>query len=75
MAKQLTGKILSNKMQKTVVVEVDTIKLHPLYKKRYRRTKKYAAHTEESLQIGNQVVIEEVRPLSKTKKWKVVRVL
>jgi small subunit ribosomal protein S17 len=72
--RKLTGTIISNKMPKTVVVMVERIKEHPKYKKRYRVSKKYKAHLErEGYKVGDKVVIEECRPISKDKKWKVVR--
>jgi len=72
--KQLIGKIISNKMQKTVVVEVERIKQHPLYKRRYKIHKKYKAHIEkEGYKVGDRVIIEECRPISKEKKWKVIK--
>lgn len=71
---QLIGKIVSDKMQKTVVVSVESIKEHPKYKRRYRMHKKYKAHVENSeYKIGDKVVIEECKPISKDKKWKVVK--
>lgn len=74
MKKQLKGVVVSNKMQKTIVVKVDRIVLHPKYKKRYRVSKKYKAHTFQSsdFQIGDLVLIEECRPLSKDKRWRVI---
>jgi len=54
------------------VVSVERLKEHPKYKKRIKSHKKYKAHTEESFNEGDRVVIEECRPLSKDKKWKVV---
>lgn len=72
--KQLKGKIISDKMQKTVVVEVERMKESPKYKKRYKIHKKYKAHDEkEEYKVGDRVIIEECRPLSKDKKWKVIR--
>ena len=72
--RKLTGQITSNKMQKTVVVRVESIKAHPKYKKRYKTHKKYKAHDEKGeYQIGDIVVIEECAPISKDKKWKVVQ--
>jgi small subunit ribosomal protein S17 len=72
--RQLTGTIISDKMQKTVVVKVERIKKHPKYKKRYRSSKKYKAQREGGeYKIGDKVVIEECRPLSKEKKWKVIK--
>lgn len=72
--KQLIGIVSSNKMDKTVVVKVDTIKKHPKYKRRYRVSKKYKAHNDgEKLEIGNRVVIQECRPISKDKRWRVIK--
>lgn len=71
--KQLKGKIISDKMQKTVVVEVERIKENPKYKKRYKIHKKYKAHDEkEEYKTGERVIIEECRPLSRDKKWRVI---
>jgi len=72
--KQLTGTIISNKMQKTIVVQVERIKEHPKYKRRYKFHKKYKAHLEDGeYQVGERVVIEECRPMSKEKRWKVIK--
>jgi len=73
--KRLEGRVTSNKMQKTVVVKVETLKTHPLYKKKYKVHKKYKAHVEneKEYQIGDRVVIEECRPISKEKKWRVIK--
>jgi len=71
--KQLKGIIISDKMQKTMVVEVERIKKHPKYKKRYKVHKKYKAHNEKGeFKIGDEVIIEECRPLSKDKRWQVI---
>ncbi len=67
---QKVGKVVSNKMDKTVVVAVDYVRRHPLYHKRMTRTSKFYAHDEEnSCREGDVVRIEETRPLSKTKRW------
>jgi len=72
--KRLTGKIVSAKMQKTLVVEVERIKQHPKYKRRLKVHKKYKAHYNEGeFKIGDRVIIEECRPISKDKKWKVLK--
>jgi small subunit ribosomal protein S17 len=72
--KRLKGVIISDKMQKTVVVQVERIKEHPKYKRRYKIHKKYKAHDEkEEYKIGDKVVIEECRPISKDKSWKVIK--
>ena len=72
--KQITGAVVSNKMQKTVVVKVERIKEHPRYKKRYKVHKKYKAHDEKGeCKKGDKVIIEECRPMSKEKRWRVIR--
>jgi len=71
--KQLTGIVVSNKMQKTVVVRTESVKEHSRYKKRFKAHKKYKAHSDEECAAGDKVVIEECRPLSKDKKWRVVK--
>ena len=71
--KQLTGIVVSNKMQKTAVVKVESVKEHPRYKKRFKAHKKYKAHSDQELAPGDKVIIEECRPLSKDKKWLVVK--
>ncbi|MHA2620677.1 MAG: 30S ribosomal protein S17 [bacterium JZ-2024 1] len=72
-AKQVVGTVVSNKMQKTVVVEVAKYKPHPLYGKRTRKTKKYYADTGgKQFSIGDVVVIQLCRPLSRLKRWRVV---
>ena len=72
--KKLTGIVISNKMEKTVVVRAESIKKHPKYKRRYKFHKKYKAHVENGeYQIGEKVVIEECRPISKEKHWRVIK--
>jgi small subunit ribosomal protein S17 len=69
----LTGRVTSDKMDKTVTVLVDRRVMHPLYKKFIRRSKNYAAHDEQNLcAIGDVVRIEECKPISKRKTWLVV---
>lgn len=71
--KKLQGIVVSDKMQKTVVVEVESIKEHPKYKRRFKSHKKYKAHTEtQEYHMGDKVVIEETAPISKDKRWKVI---
>ena len=71
--KRLTGKVVSNKMQKTVVVEVERIKEHQKYKRRFKVHKKYKAHDEKGeYKVGERVIIEECRPISKEKRWRVI---
>lgn len=70
--RKLQGVVLSNKMQKTVTVRIDRLKKHPRYLKQYLVSKKYKAHDETGeYKIGDVVVIEETRPMSKGKRWKV----
>ncbi|ADD40904.1 30S ribosomal protein S17 [Stackebrandtia nassauensis] len=70
------GLVVSDKMNKTAVVEVEDRVKHPLYGKVLRRTKKYKAHDEENeCGIGDRVQIMETRPLSKTKRWRIVEIL
>ena len=72
--KKLTGKVFSNKMQKTIVVKVERLKEHPKYKRRFKTHKNYKAHIEEGeYNIGDKVVIEECMPISKDKKWRVIK--
>src|ERR1700734_2418577 len=69
----LTGRVTSDKMDKTVTVLVDRRVMHPLYKKFIRRSKNYAAHDEDNVcKTGDLVRIEECRPISKRKTWMVI---
>jgi small subunit ribosomal protein S17 len=70
------GRVVSDKMDKTVVVSVDYLRRHPLYRKTIRRTSKFKAHDEHNrCKVGDLVLIEETRPLSKTKRWIVREIL
>jgi small subunit ribosomal protein S17 len=72
----LSGKIVSAKMAKTVIVEVSAVKVHPKYHKRYHVTKKYPSHVEAGeYAVGDKVEIQECPPKSKTVFWKVVKKL
>lgn len=74
--KTRVGRVVSDRMDKTVVVAVETFKRHPLYKKAVRRTIKYKAHDEKNeCQLGNMVRIVETRPLSKEKRWRVAEIM
>lgn len=74
--KMKVGTVVSNKMDKTVVVKVITTTKHPLYKKIIKKLTKFYAHDEKNIcQIGDKVSIMETRPLSKLKHWRVVEVL
>ncbi|WP_435922607.1 30S ribosomal protein S17 [Paenibacillus sp. DYY-L-2] len=70
------GKVVSDKMDKTIVVAVETYKKHELYHKRIKYTKKFKAHDENNTaKIGDTVKIAETRPLSKDKRWRLVEVV
>ena len=72
-SRTLKGKVVSVAMQKTVVVAVSRIKSDRLYQKRYSVTKKYMAHSEKpDLRVGDEVTIQETRPMSKHKRWIVI---
>ncbi len=76
MQRTLTGRVVSDKMDKTVTVLVERKVKHPLYGKVIRRSKKYHAHDEKNeFHPGDMVEIEETRPLAKTKAWRVARLL
>jgi small subunit ribosomal protein S17 len=71
-----TGRVVSDKMDKTVIVAVDYRRQHRIYKKALRRTSRFKAHDENNeCQVGDIVRIEEIRPLSKTKRWIVREIL
>jgi small subunit ribosomal protein S17 len=74
--RRLVGRVVSNKMQKSVVVAIELRKLHPIYKKVVKETKKVMAHDESNaLEIGAVVRVVESRPLSRRKRWVVEEVL
>jgi small subunit ribosomal protein S17 len=76
MRRQVVGTIVSDKMDNSVVVQVERWIKHPLYKKYIRRRNKYMAHDQENTcQIGDRVLITESRPLSKVKRWRVSRII
>jgi len=71
-----TGRVVSNKMDKTVTVRIESVMQHSLYKKTVKRSKKYKAHDENNqCNIGDLVKIIETRPLSKDKRWRVIEIL
>lgn len=73
---QKVGVVISNKMQKTIVVAVESLKRHRVYKRTYKQTKHFYAHDEENTcQVGDLVRIEESRPLSKLKRWQLVEIV
>jgi len=74
--KEFVGIVKSDKMMKTIVVSIETMKLHPLYKKYVKRAKKVKAHDEKNeAKIGDRVRVIECRPLSKEKHWKLVEII
>jgi len=76
MRKQIVGKVTSDKMQKTRIVVGEVLKKHPQYKKYYKHRTKYYVHDErEESKVGDTVLIEFVRPISKLKRWRLVKVL
>jgi len=75
-ARSLSGRVISNKMNKTVVVAVGRYVSHPVYHKFMRRVTKLKAHDEQnSCQVGDRVKLIETRPISKEKRWRVVQIL
>lgn len=76
MRRQLLGTVVSDKMEKSVVVQVERTVKHRLYKKYIKRHTKYSAHDEQNAcQIGDKVLITESRPISKTKRWRVSKIV
>ena len=74
--REVSGTVVSNKMDRTVVVQVERLVKHPLYKKYIRRRNKFMAHdNDNACQIGDRVLISETRPLSKAKRWRVSRII
>ena len=74
--KKLVGTVVGDKMQKTAVVQVESIYMHPKYQKQTRQVKKYKVHDEKKeAKVGDRVEITETRPLSRTKSWRLTRVL
>jgi len=74
--RQYVGTVVSDKGDKTISVLVETYKKHPLYNKRVKNSTKYAAHDEENIaEMGDKVRIEETRPLSKTKHYRLIEII
>ena len=69
------GKVVATKTSKTATVAVERMKIHPLYKKRFKRVSKYHVHDETGVKIGDRVKFADSRPYSKSKKWKIVEVI
>jgi small subunit ribosomal protein S17 len=73
---QKVGRVVSNKTDKTIVVVVESLKKHRIYKRTFKQTKRFHAHDENnSCQIGDTVRIEESRPISKTKRWRLIEIV
>ncbi len=70
------GKVVSDSMEKSVVIKVEYLVSHPLYKKRIKKSSKFMAHDEKNVcNLGDKVKIAETRPLSKRKRWRVVEII
>ncbi|MFA5047902.1 MAG: 30S ribosomal protein S17 [Patescibacteria group bacterium] len=71
--RKLTGVVVSDKLAKTIVVRVDSFKMHPIYKKRFKTSKKYKVHDEKKqYKVEDKVEFVECRPLSRDKRWRVI---
>jgi small subunit ribosomal protein S17 len=74
--KQLFGRVVGNKMDKTIIVEIENLVMHSLYKKSVRRTKRIKGHDEKNeCSVGDLVKVEETRPLSKEKRYRLVEIV
>ena len=73
--KKFSGLVTSTKMNKTATVVVVRLKIHPIYKKRMKMKKKFHAHDELGVKVGDRVIIGETKPLSKTKNWRILEVV
>jgi small subunit ribosomal protein S17 len=74
--RKFQGKVISDKMDKTIVVKIERIKVHPKYQKRYKVHKKFKVHDEKKeAKVGDQVIFEETRPISRKKRWKLVQIV
>ena len=67
------GKVISTKMAKTATVAVERIVIHPIYKKRFKRIRKYHVHDEVGVSVGDEVKFIATKPISKLKKWKIIK--
>lgn len=73
--KVFTGKVIGLKQAKTATVSVERVKIHPLYKKRFTRSTKYQVHDEVGVKLGDIVKFADCKPVSKSKKWKIIKVV
>jgi len=69
------GRVVSKKQQKTATITVTRVVVHPVYKKRYKRSKKYQVHDELGVKVGDSVTFSASRPYSKLKRWKITEIL
>ena len=74
-ARRQRGTVVSNKMEKTVVVRIDFTTTYAKYRKIVQRSTRIKAHTEKDIEVGKEVIIEETKPISKQKSWKVVSII
>jgi len=73
--KKFQGTVVSEKMNKSIVVVVNRVRMHPLYKKRYTISKRYKVHDpKEEAKVNDRVIFEECRPLSKDKRWRLIKI-
>ncbi len=73
--KVFSGRVIATKIGKTAVIAVERVTIHPLYKKRFRRIRKYPVHDELGVEVGDIVKFADSKPYSKTKKWKIIEVV
>lgn len=73
--KTFSGKVTSNKMKLTAAVKVDTFTTHPKYKKRVKRSKTYLVHDEIGVKVGDTVLFQEIKPVSRKKRWKITQIV
>ena len=74
--RRLQGTVVSEKMDKTCVVEVVNFKWHPKYGKQYKKSKKYKVHDEKNqVKVGNVVIFQECRPISRDKRWRLIKIV
>ncbi len=69
------GSVIGTKNEKTAVVSVERVVVHPLYKKRFRRSTKFQVHDELGVKVGDRVKLADCKPISKLKRWKIVEVI
>lgn len=75
MKRNIRGKVVSARMEKTITVAVESRKTHPIYRKKYTQTQKFMAQNEIGAKEGDYVIIEESSPISKNKRWKAIKII